>query len=85
MAATVLAGWGAQAAFLLRIYKLAHAPLRAILLYPLGCLIVSRILASAARDLELGRPATPFLMARTADFYFSDNLRFFFDMLARNG
>jgi len=56
MAATVLAGWGAQAAVLLRIHALAHAPLRAILLYPLGCLIVGRILASAARDLELGRP-----------------------------
>ena len=56
MAATVLVGWAAQTAVLLRVYALARAPLRTILLYPLGCLIVGRILASAARDLELGRP-----------------------------
>ncbi|MCH7797194.1 MAG: glycosyltransferase [Planctomycetes bacterium] len=56
MAATVLVGWAAQTAVLLRVYALARAPLRTILLYPLGCLIVGRILARAARDLELGRP-----------------------------
>ena len=56
MVATVLAGWGVQAAVLVWIYTLAHAPLRTILLFPLGCLIVGRIMANAARDLELGRP-----------------------------
>jgi chlorobactene glucosyltransferase len=56
LVATVLAGWAAATAVLLRIYALCRAPRRSIPLYPLGCLIVGRILLGGARDLELGRP-----------------------------
>ncbi len=56
LAAIVLAGWVAAIAVLLRIYGLSRAPRRSIPLYPLGCLIVGRILLRGASDLERGRP-----------------------------
>jgi hypothetical protein len=56
LAAIVLAGWVAAVAVLLRIYGLSRAPRWSIPLYPLGCLIVGRILLRGASDLERGRP-----------------------------
>ncbi len=56
LAGTVLFGWAAQGAALLRIYTIGRCPRRSIPLYPLGCLIVGRVLLSGARDLERGRP-----------------------------
>jgi cellulose synthase/poly-beta-1,6-N-acetylglucosamine synthase-like glycosyltransferase len=56
LAAVVLAGWAAAAAVLLRIYRLSRAPRWSIPLYPLGCLIVGRLLLRGAGDLEQGRP-----------------------------
>lgn len=53
---TVLLGWAAQAAVLLRTCTINRAPRRSIALYPLGCLIVGRILLLGARDLVRGRP-----------------------------
>ena len=56
MAATALAGWAVQVGTLLRLYATGGVPRRAVLLYPLGCLIVGRIMLTAARDLQRGTP-----------------------------
>lgn len=56
MVATVLVGLGAEAAVLLRITARARAPRRAVLYFPLGCLVVARILLGASRDLRRRRP-----------------------------
>ena len=56
MALTVLTGWAFQGAVLWRFHTVGRAPRRAILLYPLGCLIVGRIMLAGARDLEHRRP-----------------------------
>ena len=50
--ALVFMAVGTQAAALLRIYSLSHAPLSMVLLFPLGSWIVGRIFFDAARDLE---------------------------------
>jgi glycosyltransferase involved in cell wall biosynthesis len=54
--AVVAAGWMAQAAALAWMNRLGGAPLRGILLYPLGCWVVARIMLEGARDLAIGRP-----------------------------
>ncbi len=56
MALTVLTGWAFQGAVLWRFHTMARAPRRAILLYPLGCLIVGRVMLAGARDLKRRRP-----------------------------
>ena len=56
LVAAVGVGWAGEGAALLRIYAQARAPLWTILLFPLGCVVVSGVLLSAARDLERGRP-----------------------------
>lgn len=56
MVVVVLAGWAAQYSALWRLYTMAHAPRRTIPLFPLGCLVVARILLAGARDLKQGRP-----------------------------
>ena len=56
MTLVVLTGWTFQGAVLWRFYTMGRAPRPAILLYPLGCLIVARIMWSGARDLKRGRP-----------------------------
>jgi glycosyltransferase involved in cell wall biosynthesis len=52
----VLAGFVAQLATLVRIYRVCGAPLAATLFFPAGSWIVSRILFAAARDLRARRP-----------------------------
>jgi len=56
MALTVLTGWAFQGIVLWRFHTLGRAPRWGILLYPLGCLIVGRIMLAGARDLERRRP-----------------------------
>ncbi len=56
MALTVLVGWAVQGAVLWRFHTLGNAPRPAILLYPLGCLIVGKIMLAGARDLKNRRP-----------------------------
>ncbi len=52
----VVAGWILQTSVLLRLSTVARAPRLAVLLYPLGCWIVGRVLLSGARDLRRNRP-----------------------------
>ncbi len=56
MTLVVLTGWTFQGAVLWRFYTMGRAPRPAILLYPLGCLIVAGIMWSGARDLQRRRP-----------------------------
>jgi glycosyltransferase involved in cell wall biosynthesis len=56
LAAAALAGWGVQAMMLLRTHMVARVPRHAALLFPLGSLIVGRVMLAAARDLEQGTP-----------------------------
>ncbi len=55
MTLVVLTGWTFQGAVLWRFYTMGRAPRLAILLYPLGCWIVARVMLSAARDLGRGK------------------------------
>ena len=56
MTLVVLTGWTFQGAVLWRFYTMGRAPRPAILLYPLGCLIVAGIMWSGAQDLKHRRP-----------------------------
>ncbi len=56
MTLTVLIGWAFQGVVLWRFHTVGRAPRRAILLYPLGCLIVGRVMLAGARDLKRRRP-----------------------------
>ncbi len=56
MTLIVLTGWTLQGAVLWRFYAMGRAPRLAILLYPIGCLIVGRIMLAGARDLKRRRP-----------------------------
>ena len=56
MTAIVLTGWWAQGAALRRIYRLSDAPIQAAWLYPLGSLIVARVMFAGARALKRRRP-----------------------------
>jgi GT2 family glycosyltransferase len=56
LVAAVLAGWCVQAMMLLRSHVQARAPRHAVVLFPLGSLIVGRVMLAAARDLEQGTP-----------------------------
>ncbi len=56
MAGTVLTSWILQGVALRRLATLARAPHASIALYPLGCLIVGRIMIAGARDLRRRRP-----------------------------
>lgn len=56
LGAIAVAGILTQAAALVRLYRLSAAPVRAAMLYPAGCWILSRILFDGARDLKTRRP-----------------------------
>ncbi len=56
MTLTVLIGWAFQGVVLWRFHTVGGAPRRAILLYPLGCLIVGMVMLAGARDLKRRRP-----------------------------
>ncbi len=45
-----------QVTVLLRVARRTRAPLGTVLLYPLGSLVVGRVMLSAARDLQRGEP-----------------------------
>lgn len=51
-----LTSLGVQTITLAWLYRIGSIPMRAVLLYPLGCWQVGRILWEAARDLEARRP-----------------------------
>jgi chlorobactene glucosyltransferase len=56
MTMIVLTGWTIQGTVLWRFYTMGRAPRLAIGLYPIGCLIVGRIMLAGARDLKRRRP-----------------------------
>ncbi len=56
MVLAVAVGVALQVTVLLRVARRTRAPFRTVLLYPLGSLVVGRVMLSAARDLQRGEP-----------------------------